>query len=229
MGITQESYVQFWRNHGSNNRQKSSCTATDLLSHKPIKTSKTYWRSKDELKNYVVMRTPLHGQCGPTNIDLYTSTLYWLWRQLSGPVMSDERFDKWRKRHLIPFYQHDFITYIYIYIYIYIYMEKFWKTKYSKVIIYQKLSWHLVRLTLIVFEIGGRWPDCCCLVGCFLLDLFETTRSILVELPSSFFSIRLVSVHVVHPYISIDTTAAWKNCVLFYRSGLTSIWPIVYR
>ena len=39
----------------------------------------------------------------------------------------------------------------------------------------------------------------------------------------AFFSIRLVSVHVVHPYSSIDTTAAWKK---FYRSGLTSIWLI---
>ena len=25
----------------------------------------------------------------------------------------------------------------------------------------------------------------------------------------------------MHPYSSIDTTAAWKNCVLFYWSGLT--------
>ena len=29
--------------------------------------------------------------------------------------------------------------------------------------------------------------------------------------PSSFFSIRLVSVHVVNPYSSIDITAAWKK------------------
>ena len=37
--------------------------------------------------------------------------------------------------------------------------------------------------------------------------------------------IRLVSVHVVHSY----RTAAWKkNCVLFHRPGLTSIWPIAY-
>ena len=30
-------------------------------------------------------------------------------------------------------------------------------------------------------------------------------------LPSSFFSRRFVSVQVVHPYSSIDTTAAWKK------------------
>ena len=37
------------------------------------------------------------------------------------------------------------------------------------------------------------------------------TRSILVLLPSSFFSIRLVSVYVVQPCSSIDTIAAWKK------------------
>ena len=31
------------------------------------------------------------------------------------------------------------------------------------------------------------------------------------NLPSSFFSNRLVSVQVVHPYSSIDTTATWKK------------------
>ena len=30
-------------------------------------------------------------------------------------------------------------------------------------------------------------------------------------MPSSLFSIRLVSIHVVHPYSSIDTAAAWKK------------------
>ena len=64
----------------------------------------------------------------------------------------------------------------------------------------------LVHLTLIVFVMGGRWPNSCCFVGCCLQDLFSTTSpTILVELLSSFFSIRFVSVHVVHPYSSIDT------------------------
>ena len=38
----------------------------------------------------------------------------------------------------------------------------------------------LVRLTLIVFEIGGRWPYSWCLVGCCRQDLFKIARSILV-------------------------------------------------
>ena len=63
----------------------------------------------------------------------------------------------------------------------------------------------LVHLTWIVFVMGGRWPYSWCLVGCYHQDLFNIARSILVELPSSFFSSRLVSVHVVHPYSSIDT------------------------
>ena len=53
----------------------------------------------------------------------------------------------------------------------------------------------LVRLTLIVFVMGGRWPYSCCFVGCCLQDLFNVGCSILVLLPSSFFSSRFVSVH----------------------------------
>ena len=68
-----------------------------------------------------------------------------------------------------------------------------------------------VRLIFIVFVMGGMWPYSCCFVGCCLLDLFNIARSILVLLPSSFFSIHLVSVHVVHPYSSINTTATWKK------------------
>ena len=38
----------------------------------------------------------------------------------------------------------------------------------------------LVRLTWIVFVIGGRWPCSWCLVGCCCQDLFRIARSILV-------------------------------------------------
>ena len=62
----------------------------------------------------------------------------------------------------------------------------------------------LVCLTWIVFGMGGRWPYSWCLVGCCRQDLFNIARNILVYLPSSFFSSRLVSVQVVHPYSSID-------------------------
>ena len=83
----------------------------------------------------------------------------------------------------------------------------------------------LVRLTLIVFVMGGRWPYSCCSVGCCLQDFFNIARSILVQLPSSFFSIRLVSVHIVHPYSSIDSTATWKKLrfILSVRSDFHMI------
>ena len=38
----------------------------------------------------------------------------------------------------------------------------------------------LVRLTWIVFVIGGKWPYSWCLVGCCCQDLFKIARSILV-------------------------------------------------
>ena len=69
----------------------------------------------------------------------------------------------------------------------------------------------LVRLTWIVFVIGGRWPYSWCLVGCCRQDLFKIACSILMQLPSSFFSSRFVRIHVVQPYSSIDATAAWKK------------------
>ena len=83
----------------------------------------------------------------------------------------------------------------------------------------------LVRLTLIVFVMGSRWPYSWCLVGCCRQDLFNIARNILVQLPSSFFSNRLVSVQVVHPYNSIDTTAVWKKLhfILSVRSDFHMI------
>ena len=69
----------------------------------------------------------------------------------------------------------------------------------------------LIRLILIVFVMGGRDSYSCCFLSCYLQDIFNIARSILVQLLLSFFSIRLVSVHVVHSYSSIDLTAAWKK------------------
>ena len=62
----------------------------------------------------------------------------------------------------------------------------------------------LVRLTLIVFVIAGRWPYIWCIVKYCHWDLFNITRYILVQLPSSFFSSCFVYVQVVYPYSNID-------------------------
>ena len=69
----------------------------------------------------------------------------------------------------------------------------------------------LVRLIWIVLEMEDRWLYSCCFVGCCFQDLFSVAPSILVEFLLSFFYICFVSIHVVHPYSRIDTTAAWKK------------------
>ena len=83
----------------------------------------------------------------------------------------------------------------------------------------------LLRLTWIVFVIGGRWPYSWCLEGCCRQDMFNIACSILGLLPSSFFSSHLGSVQVVHPYSSFDTTAAWKKLhfILSVRSDFHMI------
>ena len=59
--------------------------------------------------------------------------------------------------------------------------------------------------------IGRRWLYSFCFVEYYLKDFFNTARSILLQFPLSLFSIYFVSVHEVHPYSSIDTTAARKT------------------
>ena len=83
----------------------------------------------------------------------------------------------------------------------------------------------LVRLTWIVFVMGSRWPYSWCFVGCCLQDLFNSAGSILVSLPSIFFSSCFVHVQVVHLYSTIDTTAAWKKLrfILLVRSDFHMI------
>ena len=64
---------------------------------------------------------------------------------------------------------------------------------------------------LDVLVMGGKCPCSCCFVWCCFQDLFNMACSILVQLLSSFFTIRLVSVYVVHPSSSSVTIMAWKK------------------
>ena len=87
-----------------------------------------------------------------------------------------------------------------------------WRTSLmSSSLLLQQCPLCIVHLIRMVFEMGGSWPYSCCFVGCCFHDLFNIARSIFVQLSSSFFSIHLVSVHVVHPYSSMNMTAAWKR------------------
>ena len=80
----------------------------------------------------------------------------------------------------------------------------------------------LVHLIWMVLEIWGTWLYSYCFVRCFFQDLSITAGSILVQLLSNFFSLHFVSVHMVHPYSTMDTTAAWKKLhfILSDRSDL---------
>ena len=81
----------------------------------------------------------------------------------------------------------------------------------SSILLLQQCPACLARLIWMVFMMGGWYPHSCCFVGCCLQYLFNTAQSILVQLLSSFLSICLVSIHVVHPYSNIDMNAARKK------------------
>ena len=65
-------------------------------------------------------------------------------------------------------------------------------------------------------EMGGWWPYSCSFVGCCFQDLINVTRSIFVHFLSSFSSIRLDSVPVVHPNSRINTTDTSKKMRFFF-------------
>ena len=69
----------------------------------------------------------------------------------------------------------------------------------------------LVHLTLIVFVMGGRQPYNCYFVGCCHEGLVQYSSQHSCVIAVKPFLLHLVSVRVVHPYSSINTTAAWKN------------------
>ena len=87
-----------------------------------------------------------------------------------------------------------------------------WRTSLiSSSLLLQQCPTYLVRLILVVLEIECRWSYSYCFVEFCFQDLFNIARSILVQFLSSFFSTHFVSVHVMHPYSRIGTTAAWMN------------------
>ena len=59
--------------------------------------------------------------------------------------------------------------------------------------------------------LDGVWDGSCCFVRCYFQDLFRLARCILFQFLYSFLSMLFVSIHVVHPYSSIDTATALKK------------------
>ena len=74
-----------------------------------------------------------------------------------------------------------------------------------------------IRWIVWIVSAGGWWPYSCFLWG--VASLLDIARCILVQLPSSFFSIRFVSIHIA----VLTRPLLGRNCVLFYWSGLNSI------
>ena len=66
---------------------------------------------------------------------------------------------------------------------------------------------HLSCLSYLDSFRDGIQPYSCYFVGCCFQDLFNIACSIFVQFLSSCFSIHFVSIHVVHQYSSINTTA----------------------
>ena len=75
----------------------------------------------------------------------------------------------------------------------------------------------IVPLAWLINEIGGKWPCSCFFffffffffVSCFQ-NSFSTARSNCVFFFFSFFSRHFVTVHMVHPFSSVDTARAQK-------------------
>ena len=102
--------------------------------------------------------------------------------------------------------------------------ETHWRTSLmSSSLFLQQCPVCLFCLIWMVLEMGGKWPYSCYFVECYFKDLFNIAYSIFVQVPSSFCSIRLVSVHVVHYIVELTRPMLGKNWILCYRISLTSI------
>ena len=75
------------------------------------------------------------------------------------------------------------------------------KSLMSSSLLLQQCPAYLVRLTLIVFFMGGRWPYSWCFCGVLPPGLVQYCSQ----------HSCVIAVQVAHPYSSIDTTTAWKK------------------
>ena len=83
----------------------------------------------------------------------------------------------------------------------------------------------LVHLILIVFVTGGRWLFCGVLSPGLVQYCLQHSCIIAVKFFSPY--ILLASTWCIHIAVSILLPLG-RNCTSFYRSGMTSIWPIAY-
>ena len=82
-----------------------------------------------------------------------------------------------------------------------------------------------VRLTWNFSEMRGKWPYNSSLACAATRINLEQCAAFLCSFHLAFFSKRFVSVRVVHPYISMDTPAAWKKIQLYF---IRLIWELIF-
>ena len=63
----------------------------------------------------------------------------------------------------------------------------------------------------VFLEMGGKWPYSCCFPGSCFQDLFNIAPCIFVQFQSCVFSMRFVSVHLLHPYSCNHITTRLKT------------------
>ena len=92
------------------------------------------------------------------------------------------------------------------------YVSVHWSTSVmSSSLLLQQCPACLVRLTWIVFVMGGRWPNSWCFVGCCTRNYSILLSTFLCNCCLASSPAALFASHVVHPYSNIDTNAAWKK------------------
>ena len=83
----------------------------------------------------------------------------------------------------------------------------------------------LVRLIWLICLMRGKWPYSRCFVECCFQN-WTNWRSILVQFPYCFFSLRFVSIPGVHLYTSTDTATVWNKSCFFYRNDQIFIYSL---
>ena len=86
----------------------------------------------------------------------------------------------------------------------------------------------LVRLTWIVFVMGGRWPNHWCFVGCCCQDLFNIARNILVYIKYIWLVNLLLITFLNEPKFIILLTIKWFQVLLCITNNLIKHQSFVY-
>ena len=117
----------------------------------------------------------------------------------------------------------DYVLHVYVYVYVQLYYEygpphmavqkqdDQHEHTYSSYVRIRDVALKTCQRRWMIGRSGERGSGISVLAARHDHDDTTIALSILVKLSPSFLSIRLVSIQVVHPYSSMDTTTAWKK------------------